>query len=73
MELLKGLIGQGLELAIHEDGVHLLVGSDSPALTYLYFSTTKSSIFDRVEVSRINAHRRSSPNTVAPVFGLSNL
>jgi len=27
MELLKGLIGQGLELAIHEDGVHLLVGS----------------------------------------------
>lgn len=27
MELLKDLIGQGLELAIHEDGVHLLVGS----------------------------------------------
>ncbi|MBM97436.1 MAG: hypothetical protein CMI09_16475 [Oceanospirillaceae bacterium] len=27
MELLKGLIGQGLELTIHEDGVHLLVGS----------------------------------------------
>lgn len=27
MGLLKQLVGQGLELAIHDDGVHLLVGS----------------------------------------------